>query len=198
MRQETNLKRLMGKHGGAVSTAQIEAAGVSRVHIKKFVDDGLIVRARRSMYALPELVEDDMARLQSKYPRGVFSLGTALWLHRITDRIPWRYTLTFPRGYHAMSLKNEAILDRVFVKTELWGLGIVEVRNNFGEKVRTYDMERTICDVIHKRNSLGVELVSDAMKQFAAHQGKNLHNLMQYAELLRVAKPLRAYLEVLL
>jgi hypothetical protein len=171
---------------------------VSRVHIKKFVDDGLIVRERRGVYALPGFVEDEMARLQSKYPRGVFSLGTALWLHRITDRTPYRYTLTFSRGYHAVPLKSEGILDRVFVKAELWGLGIVEVRNDFGENVRTYDMERTICDVIHKRNSLGVELVSDAMKQFVARKDKNLHKLMQYAERLRVAKPLRAYLEVLL
>ena len=190
--------KIIEEHGGIASTAQIEAAGVSRVHVKSLVDAGLIVRERRGVYALPYFVEDDMVRLQSKYPKGIFSLGTALWLHRITDRVPWRYTLTFPQDYHAASLKKEKNIERVFVKAELWGVGVVEVRNNFGENVRTYDMERTICDVMHKRNSLGVEMVSDAMKQYAARRDKDLHKLMQYAELFRVAKPLRTYLEVLI
>jgi len=187
----------MARRKGIATTAQIEAAGVGRVQLKRLVARGRIKRERHGVYVSPEFVEDDMTRLQSKYPRGIFSLGTALWLHKITDRTPLKFTLTFPRGYHAASLQNEDV-NRVFANKNVWDVGIVNVKNVYGETVRAYDMERTICDVIRKRNSLGIELVTDAMKQYAARRDKNLHRLMQYAELFRVTKPIRAYMEVLL
>ena len=187
----------MTESGGSATTAQIEAAGVDRVHIKGLVADGYIVRERRGVYALPDFVEDDMVRLQSKYPKGVFSLGTALWLHKITDRTPIRYSLTFPRGYHVASLKNEDI-DCVFAKKELWGIAIIKVKNSFGDTVRAYDMEKTICDILRKYGSLDVQLITDALRQFVARRDKDLNRLSRYAALLRVEKPLRRYLEVLL
>ena len=197
MTPEYKMQRIMSQHGGIATTAQIEAAGVNRVHIKGLVANGNIVRERHGVYTLPDFVEDDMVRLQSKYLKGVFSLGTALWLHKITDRTPIRYSLTFPRGYHTVSLKDENI-DRVFAKKELWGLGIVEVKNGFGDVVRTYDMEKTICDVLRKYGSLDIQLITDALRQFVARRNKNLNRLSHYASLLRVEKPLRRYLEVLL
>ena len=191
------IKRIVAKNGGRITTAQIEAAGVSRVYIKGFVTDGLLVRERHGVYALPNFVEDDMMRLQSRYPKGVFSLGTALWLHKIVDRTPIRYSLTFPRGYHVASLKDEDV-DSVFAKKELWGVGVVEVKNSFGDIVRSYDMEKTICDMLRKYGSLDVQLITDALQQFVARRDKDLNLLSRYASLLRVEKPLRRYLEVLL
>ena len=191
------IKRVMEKHGGIATTAKIEAAGVSRVHLRKGVADGHLVRERRGVYALPDVVEDDMVRLQSKYPRGVFSLGTALWLHKITDRTPIRHSLTFPRGYHAASLLDEDV-DSVFAQKEFWGVGIIEMKNAFGETVRAYDMEKTICDVLRKYSSLDIQLIADALRQFAVRRDKDLNRLSRYASLLRVEKPLRRYLEVLL
>ena len=197
MKSKRQINKIMARRKGIATTAQIEAAGVGRVQLKRLVARGRIKRERHGVYVSPEFVEDDMTRLQSKYPRGIFSLGTALWLHKITDRTPLKFTLTFPRGYHAASLQNEDV-NRVFANKNVWDVGIVNVKNVYGETVRAYDMERTICDVIRKRNSLGIELVTDAMKQYAARRDKNLHRLMQYAELFRVIKPIRAYMEVLL
>ena len=196
MKNKNQIHKIMARRKGIATTAQIEAAGVGRVQLKRFVAGGRIHRERHGVYVSPGFVEDEMTRLQSKYPRGIFSLGTALWLHKITDRTPVKFTLTFPRGYHAASLQNENV-NRVFANKNVWGAGIVNVKNSYGETVRAYDMERTVCEVMRKRNSLGIELVTDAVRQYAARRDKNLHKLMQYAELFRVTKPLRAYLEVL-
>jgi len=197
MSKAERIQQIMEQYGGIATTAQIEAEGVSRVHIKGFLEGGQIVRERRGVYSLPEYVEDDMARLQLTYPKGVFSLGTALWLHKITDRTPMRYTLTFPQGYHAASLKNEDI-DCVFAKKELWSVGIITMKNRLGDMVRTYDMEKTMCDILRKYGSLDIQLIADAFKQFAGRQDKDLNRLTHYAALLRVENPLRRYLEVLL
>ena len=43
--------------------------------------------------------------LQRKYGRGIYSHDTALYLLGYSDRIPAKYTMTFPKGYNAPSLK---------------------------------------------------------------------------------------------
>jgi len=99
------------------------------------------------------------------------------------------------RGVITVSL---LYIDCVFVKKELWGIGIVEVKNGFGDTVRTYDMEKTIGNILRKYGSLDVQLITDALRQFVARRDKNLNCLSRYAALLRVEKSLRRYLEVLL
>jgi len=59
-------------------------------------------------------------------------------------------------------------------------------------------MERTICDIIRNRNGLDIEIVTNAMKRYTKRRDKNLPQLMRYAEIFRVSKILRSYMEVLL
>ena len=64
--------------------------------------------------------------------------------------------------------------------------------------IPSYDLERTICDVIRSRNKLGTETFLAALKMYAASPKKNLNQLNTYAKQMRVEKVLRQYLEVLL
>jgi predicted transcriptional regulator of viral defense system len=143
------------------------------------------------------IIADDMKALQKSYSRGIFSHTTALHLHNLTDRTPLNYTLTFPIGYHTLSLANHNI-NCIYVKPDLWNVGITEVKNYFGEVVKTYNKERTICDIIKKRNNLDMQIISEAIKNYLATKDKNLFLLSKYAKLFRIEKMLRVYLEVLL
>lgn len=64
--------------------------------------------------------------------------------------------------------------------------------------IQTYDLERTICDVIRSRNKLGTETFLAALKLYVASPKKDLNKLNSYAKQMRVANVLRQYLEVLL
>jgi len=64
--------------------------------------------------------------------------------------------------------------------------------------VKTYNKERTICDIIKKRNSLDIQVIAEAIKAYISGTDKNLLLLYKYAKLFRIEKPLRIYLEVLL
>ena len=68
----------------------------------------------------------------------------------------------------------------------------------FGNKVRCYNLERTVCDVLRSRNRLNEETVLSAVKQYAASNEKDLNMLAEYAGQFRVSKVLKQYLEVLL
>lgn len=94
------------------------------------------------------------------------------------------------------SLKGECIC--FYVKPELHDIGIIERKTTFGNSIRCYNVERTICDFLRCRNRCDEEMVISAIKNYALYEKKDLNLLSVYAKQLNVAKDLKKYLEVLL
>ena len=67
----------------------------------------------------------------------------------------------------------------------------------FGNEIRIYDKERTICDCIRKRDVLDRNIVIEAVKRYAKEKGNDYAELLRYAELFNVRNIVRQYMEVL-
>ena len=67
-----------------------------------------------------------------------------------------------------------------------------------GHSIITYDLERTMCDVIRSRNKIDNQIVIEAVKQYSLNKNKDLHRLYKYAEEFEIGKIIHRYLEVLL
>ena len=189
-------KLLASSDSGMVTTAQVTEAGLHRGVLQTLVENGEMYRFGRGLYVRTDAWEDDFYLLQSKYGRGIFSHDTALYLLGYSDRTPAKYTMTFPRGYNAPSLKNENIIVKRAVP-ENYSFGVIEVSSPCGNPIRIYEIERTLCDILRGSGS-DIQLVVDAMKRYAASKDKNIHKLMQYADRLRVKPKAMHYMEVLL
>ena len=140
--------------------------------------------------------EDDFYLLQQKYGRGIYSHDTALYLLGYSDRTPARYTMTFPKGYNAPSLKQEDLIIKRVIP-ENYNFGIIEIQSPSGNPIRVYDLERTLCDILRGSGS-DIQIVGAAMKRYAASKDKDIHKLMQYADQLRVKPKVLRYMEILL
>ena len=173
---------------GTITAAQVTEAGLHRSVLQKFVKSGEIYRFGRGLYVWNDVWEDDFYLLQRKYGRGIYSHDTALYLLGYSDRIPAKYTMTFPKGYNASSLKQENLIVKRVV-SENYELGRIEMKSPSGNPIRVYNLERTLCDI---------QIVGEAMKRYAASKDKNIHRLMQYADQLRVKPKVLRYMEVLL
>lgn len=134
---------------------------------------------------------------QLRKSKMVYSHETALFLHDLTDRDPVAYCVTVPTGYNTSRLKQDGLIVYT-IKKELLDLGICTKQTTFGNDIRVYNMERTICDILRDRKNQDVVVVSDALKRYIRRPDKDLNRLMKYAGILRVEKVLRNYLEVLL
>lgn len=202
MRESTGDKmntiiEMMKKNNGTITTAQITAAGISRSSISHLLENGDIVRSERGVYILPEIWDDEMFNIQQRYRRGIYSLGTALFLCDLTDRTPNKYHMTFPINYNTSNVdKNRVICNRV--KTDLYEIGKSSMKTPGGNQVFSYNAERTLCDILKKRNNIDVQLVSEAFKNYMNSESKNIVLLSEYSKALGVEKRLRSYLEVLL
>ena len=131
------------------------------------------------------------------YKRGIYSLNTALYLHDLTDRTPEYLEMTFPLGYNLTRPKEEGILCNN-AKSEIYSLGIEEIYTPSGNIVKVYNAEKTLCDLLRKRNHADIRIVSDAFREYFRREGQNIPLLSEYAEKLHVKERLRYYLEVLL
>lgn len=58
--------------------------------------------------------------------------------------------------------------------------------------------KQKLCDVIRSRSTIEAQVLQDALKQYARRENKNLHQLMEHANLFHVDRILRQYMEVLL
>lgn len=191
------LKKVIEKHDGVVTTKLVEKYGIHREYLRKMVKKGELERVSHGVYITPEIWEDQMMILQLKKRKIIYSHETALFLHDLTDRDPIQYVVTVPYGYNPSRLKDEGLIVHS-VKKELYLLGKITRETSFKHEVRTYDIERTICDILRDRNNQDPNIVNEAIKRYLHRKEKDLNKLMKYAKLLRIEKVLRPYLEVII
>ena len=187
----------MKKNNNMITTAQVVALGFSRALLSKYVKEGLLERGRQGVYILPDSVHDDMYTLTLRTDKIIFSHDTALFLNGLSERTPFEHTVTIPSN----SVLSDVLMEECicyYVKPELYELGIVMKKTTFGNEVRCYNAERTICDLIRSRSRMDEETVISAIKNYAAYKDKDLNRLAAYAEKFRVSKILKQYMEVLL
>lgn len=189
-------KLLDSSKNGMISTCEVSSAGIHRSVLKDLVDNEVITRFSRGLYVKNDSWEDDFYLLQQKYKRGIYSHDTALYLLGYSDRTPAKYTMTFPKGYNTPSLKDENV-NIVRVVEDNYDLGITEILSPSGNKIKVYDLERTLCDILRGKGS-DIQIINVAMKKYASSKNKDINKLMRYAEKLRVKPKMLRYMEVLL
>ena len=83
---------------GFIRTADVEAAGISRTNLKKYMDAGKLERISRGIYTIADGLADEYALLQVRCSKAVFSYGTALYLLGMSDRVPHVMDMTVGQG----------------------------------------------------------------------------------------------------
>ncbi len=198
MTRETEQKIIsyISSHGGYAKAGELRAEGIHSSHIVQLVESGALVRLKRGLYALARREErSELVDIQRAVPDGVFCLGTALSLHGIGTWEPAEIHLAIRRDYRITLPNFPPVKLFSFSGTRL-ELGIVEKAAE-GGPIRVYDLEKTICDIIRFRNSFGLDIAMEALKEYLKLHNRNIPRLLEYAKLLRMEGSIRGYLEAL-
>lgn len=184
-------------NNNVITTSQVLELGFSKTLLTKYVKAGILERNSHGVYSLPDTITDDMYMLLMRSSKIIFSHDTALFLNGMSERTPFKHSVTIPSNSALpISIKEGCIC--FYIKPELHELGMIERKTTFGNTVRCYNTERTICDFLRSRNRCDEEMVISAVKNYAASGGQNLNLLSSYAECLRVEKEMKKYMKVLL
>lgn len=197
MNNYDKILKLVAKNKGYVTTKEVVDNKIEKRFLTNMVKNKTLIRISRGYYGVSNYIEDEYYKIASKSKNVRFSLATALYLHNLSDRVPLIYNISLPYDYSGILQKDQNIIIS-FVKRELLDLGVMEMTSPFGMKIKVYDIERTICDIIKNKNKIDAEIFAKALKEYAISKNKDLRKLVKYARIMKIEKKVTDYMEVLL
>jgi len=190
-----NLDNLLKANNGILTLRQAKKSGVPYTHIKKKLDTGEIEKEESGIYRLADAYVDEYYAISYRYPKGVFSLETALWLHGLSLTVPFEMVMSFPYGTNTKLLKQAGIKP-IILRTN-HDIGITEVKTPSGHLVPVYDIERTLVECLRPVYKIDVQIIAPAFKTYSQKGKINFSKLFYYASLFKVEQKVQSYLEIL-
>ncbi|NGM17766.1 abortive phage infection protein [Eggerthellaceae bacterium zg-893] len=179
------LDRILEEGDGLITASAAVRAGVPKDSFYRYVKEKELEKQGRGIYLSKDAFPDELALLQARFPKAVFSHDTALFLHDMSEREPIPLSVSVESGYHSPALKDQGV--RIYyVKPEWHVMGICDVKTPDGNLVKAYDKERTVCDMIRRKASLDVAEFNYALKSYVSSRDKNLARLSEYAQAMNM------------
>lgn len=190
----TTLKAFREK-GGILRTRDLIALGVHTDALYVLRDSGRVVELGRGLYRMADAGEaehPDLAVVAARAPGAAVCLVSALPYHGITTQIPSSVHLAVPRAsYHGIKMSIPVTVHRFDPKTFNDGL---EAHSMGGLPLKIYDAARSVVDCFKFRNKLGIDVALEALRLARRRRRVQNKDLLRYARLLRVEKPMAPFL----
>jgi len=183
---------------GVLRPRDVARHGVSRTRIGRLTRAGVLERVGRGLY-VPKgariTEHHSLVEAATRVPAGVVCLMSALSFHRMTTQSPHEVWL-------AIDVKA------LRPKADWPPMRIVR----FSGRARTFGIERpvlegvevpvtsrakTVADCFKYRNKIGIDVAVEALKAYLGKRGRSVDALLQAAEVCRVARVIRPYIEAL-
>jgi predicted transcriptional regulator of viral defense system len=191
--------RLFRRHGGVLRMADALRAGVHRRTLYQLRDTGVIESLSRGLYRLadaPPLGNPDLVTVALRAPKGVVCLVSALAVHDLTTQVPHEVWLAVPRASEPPHIDHPPV--RVFRFSPAPFAAGVDTHRLDGVPVRVYSREKTLADCFKYRNTIGLDTALEAVRRYRQQGRVNVTRLLEFAQVCRVSRVMRPYLEALL
>lgn len=190
------LKNLIEENNGYLLTSLAVENDVSKTFLSQYVKENNMEKVARGIYIAEDVWPDELYIMQMRNKAVIFSGETALYLHGLSDREYREICVTVPTGYNATHLKTDSVRIKYASKNS-YGLGVCLVESSSGNKVKAYDKERCLCDLISQRDKIEVQNFQTAIREYMSGRDRQLSRLVGYAEKLGIRNEVMKYIEVL-
>jgi predicted transcriptional regulator of viral defense system len=195
MKYNKLIEKVIVDNHGIVTNEIFDNHNIPRIYLSRMVKDNTLTRIARGIYITEDGIFDDYFFFQKQFSKAIFSFQSALYFHQLTDRVPFQKEITLYNGYNPHSIPIDTKMH--FVKKEIYEMGITNMETQFGNIIKVYDKERTICDVIKHRDLMDVEIFKKAITLYFEHKDKNLLTLYQYARIMKIEAKVNDIVEVI-
>ncbi|MDR7314881.1 type IV toxin-antitoxin system AbiEi family antitoxin domain-containing protein [Brevibacillus nitrificans] len=197
---QEKVQNIFERQKGFARTKDFLNNGISNYYIRKLETQGEIIRIKQGLYRYSKYEGnhyDEFVEVSKIIPKGVMCLLSALAYYELTTYNPWEYQIAIYRGTKKPSLPDYPPIKVVYFSETQYQYGIDEIEID-GNKVKIYDREKTICDIIRYREKIGIDVMKEGLRNYLQRPEKNITKLVGCAEKLRIKTVLLKYLEVLL
>ena len=189
------IKRICDSNNGMITASMASEENIASWYLTDMVKKNQLIRVERGIYLNDGGDQDEYYFFQLKNRRCIYSFSSALYLHSMTDRVPFRKEVTVYKGYNSSHVKDDTTIH--YVDKSIYEMGITECLTVFGNAVRTYNKERTICDLIANRKNIDTEIFTKALKNYASDPEHDYRKLRKYAAKMKISEKVDSILEIL-
>jgi predicted transcriptional regulator of viral defense system len=183
---------------GVIRPRDVAASGMSRTSIQRLSESGALERVGRGLYvpAGTKITEHHtLAEAASRVPGGVICLLSALSFHRMTTQSPHEVWLAIDVKARKPNASWPPLrIVRFSGRARTFG---VEQHVVEGIAVPVTSRAKTVADCFKYRNKIGLDVALEALKEYLGKRGRSMEALEQAAEVCRVGRIIRPYIEAL-
>ena len=188
------IESLMKMNNGYVTSKVLSELGIHRMYLNIMKEKGMIEKVGNGIYIDSSRIEDNYFVFGLELPNVIYSHMTALYFHGLSIKAPNdKYDITVPNNYLNYKIKNHNVF---YVSNDIYELGITEVETPMGNRVKAYDIERSICDIIRSKNRMDSEHVKYSIREYLKRKDKDLVKLSKYAEKMGIKDEVMNYMEI--
>lgn len=180
---------------GLLNFNQVKELGLSYYTLNLMLANKEVSSDEHGLYSLPDVYIDEWFAIQHRFPKGIFSLDSALWLHGLSLTVPFQFTLSFPYGTNTKNLKQNNILP--IVLRSYYDIGVDRLERQPNQIISVYSKERTLVESLRPIYKMDIQLISSAFQMYFKENKYNLDELYYYGKLFKVTSKLQSYIEVL-
>jgi predicted transcriptional regulator of viral defense system len=183
---------------GVITAREAARLGVHSQLLTRLVRQGDLERIARGQYRFQDhpITEHHTLTIVSRaVPDGVICLLSVLSFHGIGTQLPAEIWLAVERSAPQPRLHYPP-LRVVRFSGEAFSSGI-EVHRLEGQPVRMYSVAKTLADLFKYRNKVGLDVALEALREAWREQRFTMDELDRYAQICRVRRVMRPYLEAL-
>jgi len=192
-------RAIFDSYGGILHTTQALREGIHPATLYEMRDFGMLEMLSRGVYRLagnPPLGNPDLVTVAARVPKGVVCLISALAFHEITTQIPHEVHIALPRGAEEPRLSYPPIKTYRFTGNA-YTEGVEKYQLD-GVTVSIYTPEKTLADCFKFRTRVGLDTAVEAVRLYCERKQIQVDEIVHYADICRVKKIIRPYLEALL
>ena len=188
------IESLMKMNNGYVTSKVLSELRIHRMYLNIMKEKGMIEKVGNGIYIDSSRIEDNYFVFGLELPNVIYSHMTALYFHGLSIKAPNdKYDITVPNNYFNYKIKNHNVF---YVSNDIYELGITEVETPMGNRVKAYDIERSICDIIRSKNRMDSEHVKYSIREYLKRKDKDLVKLSKYAEKMGIKDEVMNYMEI--
>ena len=180
------------QQGGFITTGEVKSRGEYE-QLRRATEDGTLMRLRNGVYAEMSALANNMIDVERIVPHGVLCLYSAFAQYGLSTQIPSATCIAI-EAKRKVRLPDYPPIDLYYWKKENLEFGIIK-KSISGYDVLITDMERTVCDAVKYRNKIGLDVCGEVIDNYLQKENRNISQLHEYAQKLRVKNILTTYLE---
>ena len=192
MIKENQILEIARSKNGMITTKEVTRNNIPRIYLTKLIKNQKIFRVDRGIYSLNHINVEPFYALQTKSKKIIFSHFTSLNIQGFYKNIDREEQISVLQSYNAKKFSDYKVF---YNNTKTYTEGLIEYEYK-GQKLKIYDIERSVCDIIKDRHRFDKEQYNKFINFYFNLENLNYTKLFKYSSILKISKLVHHYLSL--